>query len=72
MIINGLGFTLGPIHEGIKELILSLNPNMRHVLLVLDLLGRNLMTREINLRNAGYYIDSGSLIDFYSSKLSQA
>ncbi|KIC76630.1 hypothetical protein DB41_FH00110 [Neochlamydia sp. TUME1] len=41
MIINGLGFTLGLIHEGIKELILNLNHSMRHVLLVLVPFGRN-------------------------------
>ncbi|KIC76144.1 hypothetical protein DB42_EA00160 [Neochlamydia sp. EPS4] len=41
MIINESDFTLGPIHESIKELILNLNPNMRHVLLVLGLPGRS-------------------------------
>ncbi|BBI16632.1 hypothetical protein NCS13_1_0437 [Neochlamydia sp. S13] len=41
MIINGLAFTLGLLHESIQELILSLDPTMRHVLLVLVLFGRN-------------------------------
>ncbi|KIC75114.1 hypothetical protein DB41_HW00260 [Neochlamydia sp. TUME1] len=41
MIINGLAFTLDFLYKNIQELILSLNPTMRHVLLVLVPFGIN-------------------------------
>ncbi|MBS4171245.1 Uncharacterized protein NEOC95_001988 [Neochlamydia sp. AcF95] len=40
-IIKELDFTLGPLHESIQELILNLNPNLKHVLLVIRPFGRN-------------------------------
>ncbi|KIC76556.1 hypothetical protein DB41_FN00030 [Neochlamydia sp. TUME1] len=41
MIIHGLYFALGSIHESIKELTLILNSKRMAVLLVLNLLGIN-------------------------------